>query len=93
MDRNQHLNDSSDDTKREALRLLYWYHRTSVYEGDTWLAYRPGEDAWFKNDWVSRGHDGEMRTVVRVRKELIKNAAHNRARLVWQKKNSSEGSE
>lgn len=56
---------------------------TSVYAGETWTAYRPGEDERFTDAWVSRDGTGDLCTCVNSKKVLIANAKHNQVRLKW----------
>lgn len=55
----------------------------SVYAGETWTAYRPGEDERFTDAWVSRDRSGDLCTCVNSKKVLIANAKHNQVRLKW----------
>jgi hypothetical protein len=56
---------------------------TSVHQGETWRAYRKGEDKTFKTQFVSRSKNGVMCTVVNTRKALVDNAKMLGVELTW----------
>lgn len=55
----------------------------SVFNGDTWVAYRPGEDATYKDRWVSRDRDGRAMTIATTEEALRKNAETCEVHLKW----------
>jgi hypothetical protein len=55
----------------------------SIYIGQTWRAYKPGEDKVFSTSWVTRNSSGEMMSCVSSLEELIKNAILCKVRLKW----------
>lgn len=63
----------------------------SIFKGETWLAYRPGEDVTFKDAWVSRTERGVMCSVVNSKQDLIANAKLCKVRLKWQNDKLRDG--
>lgn len=62
----------------------------SLYAGETWTAYKPGEDKAFKDAWVSRRENGEVASVVNSKEELEKNAKDCGVTLRWPNKKVSD---
>ena len=67
-------------------RLVAATKPKSVYAGETWLAYRPGEDHRFKKDWVSRTQTGVLCSAVSSRADLVENARLCQVKLKWRPK-------
>lgn len=55
----------------------------SIYRGETWTAYKPGQDERYKDAFVLRGHAGILQAVQNDRAALLACAKRCRARVVW----------
>jgi len=56
----------------------------SVYAGEIWHAFNPGQDKVFPKNFVSRRANGELATVVNSKEELVENAKLCQVILAWQ---------
>lgn len=61
----------------------------SVFKGETWKAFRPGEDIRFKSNWVARDTRGNAATCVNTREELVENAKMLGVKLKWKRKSNT----
>jgi hypothetical protein len=55
----------------------------SVWKGETWMAYRPGEDAQFPDAFTARSQSGFLHSVVNSEAMLIANAKLCQVKLKW----------
>jgi len=58
----------------------------SVFKGETWRAYRPGEDKRFPRNWVSYDEKGNLGSCLGARKDLVENARRLGVKLKWSKR-------
>lgn len=60
--------------------------KVSVFRGETWSAFRPGEDKAFRKNWVTRRKHGDLCAVVNTKKQLTDNAKLCQVKLRWKRK-------
>lgn len=77
---------SMADAENDAVRLRAAKTRQAqaiMKKPETWVAYRPGQDATFRDAWVARSERGVM-CVVNSEPALLNNARECGAQVEWQ---------
>ena len=77
---------SMADAENDAVRLRAAKTRQAqaiMKKTETWIAYRPGQDATFRDAWVARNERGVM-CIVNSESALLANARECGAQVEWQ---------